>query len=163
MKITVEHDAYTPWQGAVDNYNKLDELDLLDLFWEYTENCFSDETPTETEINDYLWFDFDTILKDLLVQDYHEPVIIERVQNCAVGIQWFVATVNSEGFVYLHNIECQDVMEAYDLDSVTYEDLMTYVGDIDVDRMDIHDCIASFEKHNHDYPRDLLSVLEVAF
>ena len=49
------------WSGAVDTLNDITradkEIELMNLM----DACFTDETPTETEINDWLWFDRDFI------------------------------------------------------------------------------------------------------
>ena len=49
------------WSGAVDTLNRIEELDLEDDFMEVLEDVFCDETPTETEVNDFIWFETDTI------------------------------------------------------------------------------------------------------
>jgi len=48
------------WSGAISNAEKLtvDELDQLE---QILEDTYCDELPTETEINDLMWFEFETI------------------------------------------------------------------------------------------------------
>ena len=78
------------WSGAVDNaklleYSELQELDdaLPDLFGE--------RTPTQTEINDLFWFDFETVCsliglkydkdKDVIIRDENEDSLDESVND----------------------------------------------------------------------------------
>lgn len=62
------------WSGAVDTlrtirlYNKMDEL------MSYLEEIYitDEEVPTITEINDFLWFEADTIFEALGINDKDE-------------------------------------------------------------------------------------------
>ena len=46
------------WSGAVDVYNRLVELDLVDAVDEYLEVAMCEgEEFTDTQLNDFLWFD----------------------------------------------------------------------------------------------------------
>ena len=53
------------WSGAIDTLNRIDELELEDEFMQILEEVFFDETPTETELNDFIWFETD-IINDML-------------------------------------------------------------------------------------------------
>lgn len=44
------------WSGALDNLKMIDKYGLQDEFMEYLEEMFYDDTPTDTEINDTIWF-----------------------------------------------------------------------------------------------------------
>lgn len=44
------------WSGALDNLKMIDKYGLQDKFMEYLEEMFYDSTPTDTEINDTIWF-----------------------------------------------------------------------------------------------------------
>ena len=47
------------WSGALDNLKMIDKYDLGEEFMSYLEEMFYDSTPTDTEINDTIWFDVD--------------------------------------------------------------------------------------------------------
>ena len=73
MKYTVEQSLpYSQfWAGAKDRAAMLtyDELKQVES---YLEDCFCDETPTETQINDMFWFEFEYIVRDILGYEYDE-------------------------------------------------------------------------------------------
>ena len=52
------------WSGAVDTLNKIEEECKEDELMDYLESIF-EETPDETQLNDFLWFDNETIFEDL--------------------------------------------------------------------------------------------------
>lgn len=46
------------WSGAVDTYNDIVDADKENEFWDLLEEIFSDrEYVSETEINDFVWFE----------------------------------------------------------------------------------------------------------
>ena len=61
-------DNFNAWSGAIDTleiikeHGKIKELEWL------LEDLFCDETPTETQINDLLWFDDEYIFKQLNIR-----------------------------------------------------------------------------------------------
>lgn len=67
MKYTVEENLYNfkAWSGGKDTLDNLLEYGVVDEVEEYIEMIFADreELPTETEINDILWFERDEIYK----------------------------------------------------------------------------------------------------
>lgn len=58
-------DGFEFWAGAKDKVNTIIKIDndAYDEMLEYIENYFDgiDETPTETEINDFVWFELSCI------------------------------------------------------------------------------------------------------
>ena len=54
------------WSGAKDTLQDIENANLEEEFMENLENVyFLGETPTETELNDFIWFERDTIYSDL--------------------------------------------------------------------------------------------------
>lgn len=54
------------WSGAIDTLQDIENANLEEEFMENLENVyFLGETPTETELNDFIWFERDTIYSDL--------------------------------------------------------------------------------------------------
>jgi argonaute-like protein implicated in RNA metabolism and viral defense len=49
------------WSGAVDTLNRIEELGLENEFMEILEEGFYNCEPTETELNDFIWFETDEI------------------------------------------------------------------------------------------------------
>ena len=51
---------YEAWSGAVDTINRLEELDAIETIDSMLDDIFSDGC-SETELNDFLWFERETI------------------------------------------------------------------------------------------------------
>lgn len=64
MKIICDFSKYTPWAGAVDTYNKIREAGKLDDLESLLEEWFDGEA-TFMQINDVLWFDYESVLDAL--------------------------------------------------------------------------------------------------
>ena len=71
MKIIKEIDSFNDlmensWSGAIDTLQDIVNANLEEEFMENLENIyFLGETPTDTELNDFIWFERDTIYSDL--------------------------------------------------------------------------------------------------
>ncbi len=71
MKITKEinMENFNAWSGAkhtlktIKDHNKIKQLEFL------LEQHFFEETPTETQINDLLWFDDEYIFEQLNIKE----------------------------------------------------------------------------------------------
>ena len=59
--ISFEDLKKNSWSGAIDTLNRIEKLELEDEFIQILEEVFCDEIPTETEVNDFIWFEIDTI------------------------------------------------------------------------------------------------------
>ena len=59
MKYTREFsvDNFNFWSGAVQVVDAFRKANMLDDLQQIIEDVFADRTPTETEINDFVWFD----------------------------------------------------------------------------------------------------------
>ena len=64
----------TCWSGAVDTLNTISKHDKEDEFMQYLEEVFCDEIPTDTEVNDFIWFGDDAIFEalDINLEDEEE-------------------------------------------------------------------------------------------
>lgn len=49
------------WSGAIDTLNDIERNDREDEFMNLLEETFMETTPTDTEVNDFIWFDRDYI------------------------------------------------------------------------------------------------------
>ena len=70
MYVKIEMDyktlKYNSWSGALDTLKDIEEADKEDeLMYLLEEIVFADTTPTETEVNDFLWFERDYIYESL--------------------------------------------------------------------------------------------------
>lgn len=69
MNYTKEFDIneFEFWSGAKDWFNDFKQADMLDILAQRIEEVFEGTTPSDTDINDYVWFDDD--LHDLLEEN----------------------------------------------------------------------------------------------
>ena len=69
MKIAREYnfnDLYeNSWNGAIDTLDTIIKNDMENELMEHLEEIFDNQIPTETEVNDYLWFESDYIYECL--------------------------------------------------------------------------------------------------
>ena len=69
MYVKIEMDYRTlknnSWSGALDTLKDIEEADKEDELMYLLEEIFTDTTPTETEVNDFLWHDRDYIYESL--------------------------------------------------------------------------------------------------
>ncbi len=78
MRVCYELDLPTFgfWSGAADNVAKLtrDQLESIEY---QLEDIFGTDTVTETDINDFFWFDFDTVLSMLGLKETDDGDIVD--------------------------------------------------------------------------------------
>ena len=69
MYVKIEMDYRTlknnSWSGALDTLKDIEEADKEDELMYFLEEIFADTIPTETEVNDFLWFERDCIYENL--------------------------------------------------------------------------------------------------
>lgn len=69
MYVKIEMDYRTlknnSWSGALDTLKDIEEADKEDELMYLLEEIFTDTIPTETEVNDFLWFERDYIYVNL--------------------------------------------------------------------------------------------------
>ena len=71
LKLIMDIGDYHPWSGAVDTFDKIQDADMVGALEDYLEDIYP-EGLTVTELNDILWFDGDTVLRDLGLSDEEE-------------------------------------------------------------------------------------------
>lgn len=74
MYIREHYDFYdlrrSVWSGAIETLETIEMNGKQDEFMRYMEHSFVDyECPTMTEINDWLWFDWEMIFADLGINE----------------------------------------------------------------------------------------------
>lgn len=76
MNVTIDISEYELedylWSGGKETWREIVEKDKETDFFDYIEDLFTCDPPTITEINDLLWFERDTVLKDIGVYEYNE-------------------------------------------------------------------------------------------
>lgn len=85
MYYKTEFDLYDfpAWSGGRDTLETLKKYDLYDQAQAAIEEIYCEESPTDTEINDFLWFERDTIAQYLGFSDWEalEYGEIEEEEN----------------------------------------------------------------------------------
>ncbi|HEN6000145.1 TPA: hypothetical protein U7D35_002025 [Streptococcus agalactiae] len=72
-KVTLSSiDHFRSWSGATNTLNVVRERGDIDRLTTLCEDVFSGSTPTETDINDWLWFDDAFIYRSLGYDDLIE-------------------------------------------------------------------------------------------
>ena len=63
------------WSGAVETLNTISKHDKEDELIGLLEDVFCDEIPTDTAVNDFIWFEDDAIFEalDINLEDEEEP------------------------------------------------------------------------------------------
>ena len=62
------------WSGATDTIADIQNANKEDEFMNFLEAVFCDEVPTDTEVNDFIWFDRDYIYENIgLTEDGELP------------------------------------------------------------------------------------------
>lgn len=59
------------WSGAIDTLNRIEDEGMEEELMDFLEECFT-ETPTDTEVNDFLWFEDEYIFEVLGIKDEDE-------------------------------------------------------------------------------------------
>lgn len=72
MYFKKDFSEYEPWSGAVDTWDKIERNGKEEELEQLLEEMFLDDIPTDTQINDLLWFDSDWVLEQLGISDEEE-------------------------------------------------------------------------------------------
>lgn len=79
MQMIVERNDFwslydNSWSGAIDTLNDIKNADKEDEFMDYLEMVFERETPTDGEVNDFIWFNREMIYEELGLNENGELV-----------------------------------------------------------------------------------------
>jgi hypothetical protein len=69
-RVECSLDQFDAWSGGKDTLDTLIEKGVCDEVEDFIEQCFTD--PTDTDINDFLWFERDQIAEYLGYKDWDE-------------------------------------------------------------------------------------------
>ena len=94
MQVTKDIDTFdelyrNSWSGAVDTLNDIQNADKEEELMQHLEEVFFDSTPSETDVNDYLWHDRSSVYSALGLNENGEiPSIAEELleQNNCYGV-----------------------------------------------------------------------------
>lgn len=76
------------WSGAIDTLSDIQDANKENEFMDLIENVFCNELPTDTEINDFIWFERDFIYENIgltedgeLPEDEIEEALNESIES----------------------------------------------------------------------------------
>lgn len=124
MRYVVECDlrSFNAWAGAIDTLNTLIQYGDVDQVENYLNDVFCDEDPTDTEINDFLWFETDAIAEYLGFQTwehYEDPnkyVSKEVMDNISEDDLALFEKVNGDLYDYIYtNYSDEELQEVSDV------------------------------------------------
>ena len=76
------------WSGAIDTIADIQNANKENEFMDFLEMVFCDDVPTDTEVNDFIWFERDYIYENIgltedgnLPEDEMEETLNESIEN----------------------------------------------------------------------------------
>ena len=95
MEVITEYGNYYDlkehsWSGALDTLKDIENADKEDELMQLLEEIFADRTPTDTEVNDFLWFGREYIYENVgLTKDGELPTIVDEARE--MNANWHVS------------------------------------------------------------------------
>ena len=95
MEVITEYGNYWDlkehsWSGALDTLADIEKADKEEELMQHLEEVFMDQTPTDTEVNDYLWHDREYVYEALGLNSNGElPTVVDEAR--ADDTTWRVA------------------------------------------------------------------------
>lgn len=72
------------WSGAVDTITDIQNANKENEFMDFIENVFFDEVPTDTQLNDFIWFEREYIYENMGLDENGE-VPMERIDESEIN------------------------------------------------------------------------------
>ena len=101
------------WSGALDTLKDIENTDKEDELMSLLEEVFIDKTPTESEVNDFLWFDRDFIYENVGLNKNGElPTIFDELDETYLLDEDDVNNMEESGLFHEDFIkECKEDIE----------------------------------------------------
>ena len=86
MQIIKEYNGFyelmdNSWSGAIDTLKDIERANCETEFMEYLEEIFEGDIPTDTQVNDFIWFERDMIYEAMGLDENGEVVDEEEEQR----------------------------------------------------------------------------------
>ena len=126
------------WSGAIDTLEDIQNANKEIEFMDLIENVFCNELPTDTEINDFIWFERDFIYENIgltengnLPEDEMEEVLNESIESLELEDD-FEDFCNDCDTCICNNIcstvdDCKALFEDYKNQVITIDDIKEMV------------------------------------
>ena len=86
------------WSGAVDTIADIQNANKEDEFMNFLEAVFCDEVPTDTEVNDFIWFERDYIYENLGLTENGELIEEEMAKTLNDSIDSLIVSDDFDEF-----------------------------------------------------------------
>ena len=126
------------WSGAVDTIKDIQNANKEDEFMNFLEEVFCDEVPTDTAVNDFIWFDRGYIYENLgltengELPEEEEPEEEETEETLNNSIDSLIASDDFEAFCNdCDSCICNEICSTIDDCKALFEDFKNQVITID--------------------------------
>ena len=125
------------WSGAVDTITDIQNANKEDEFMDFLEAVFCDEIPTDTAVNDFIWFERDYIYENIgltedgeLTEDEEDEDELEETLN--ESIESLIVSDDFEEFCGdCDGCICNEICSTIDDCKAIFEDFKNQVITID--------------------------------
>ena len=141
MKIKKEINGFNEladmvWSGAVDTIADIQNTNKEDEFMNFLEMVFCDEVPTDTEVNDFIWFERDYIYENIGLAENgelpEEEPEEETEETLDDSIDSLIVADNFEAFCNdCDSCICNEICSTMDDCKALFEDYKNQVITID--------------------------------
>ena len=122
------------WSGAVDTISDIQNANKEDEFMNFLEAVFCDEVPTDTEVNDFIWFDRDYIYENIGLTENGELPEEEMAKTLNDSIDSLIVSDDFDEFCGDCDCEkciCKEICRSLDDCEALFEDYKNQVITID--------------------------------
>lgn len=129
------------WSGAVDTIADIQNANKENEFMDFLEMVFCDDVPTDTKVNDFIWFEREYIYENIGLTDFG----CEWYDNHYLPEDEMEETLNES----IESLKIEDDFEEFcqDCDKCIYNDICSTMND----------CKAMFE----DYKNQVITIDEI--
>jgi hypothetical protein len=103
MEVITEYGNYWDlkdhsWSGALDTLADIERANVEEELMQHLEEVFMDRTPTDTEVNDYLWHDRESVYKAVGLNENGEiPTVVDEARENNANWHVSLAEVKKAG------------------------------------------------------------------
>ena len=120
------------WSGAVDTIADIQNANKEDEFMYFLEMVFCDEVQTDTEVNDFIWFERDYIYEKLGLTENGELIEEEMAKTLNDSIDSLIVSDNFDEFCGdCGRCICNEICSTIDDCGALFEDYKNQVITID--------------------------------
>ena len=120
------------WSGAVDTIKDIQNANKEDEFMNFLEMEFFEDIPTDTEVNDFIWFERDYIYENIGLTENGELPKNELAETLNDSIDSLIVSDDFEEFCgYCNECICSEICSTMDDCEALFEDFKNQVVTID--------------------------------